>query len=93
MDPGADDAEDTDELFVRPVVRIPAPLPAEAAASNFEISGKRQRSQVPPPPPPPRRIAQRLSSARRVAACRWDPPWPGRQRCERSAQCDDSALG
>jgi len=53
MDPGADDAEDTDELFVRPVVRIPAPLPAEAAASNFEISGKRQRSQVPPPPPPP----------------------------------------
>ena len=45
---GTEEGDDTDELFVRPVVRIAAPAPvlAERGPSSAEIGGKRQRSQV-----------------------------------------------
>lgn len=41
-----DDADEPDDLFVRPVVRIAAPAPAESTATGSECHGKRQRSQV-----------------------------------------------
>jgi len=48
MEPAGEDEgeDDNDELFVRPVVRIAAPVPVDIAVSSAEISGKRQRSQV-----------------------------------------------
>ena len=47
MDPGAKEgADDNDELFVRPVMRIAAPSASDTVATNHEICGKRQRSQV-----------------------------------------------
>lgn len=48
MEPAGEDegADDNDELFVRPVVRLAAPVPVDIAVSSAEISGKRQRSQV-----------------------------------------------
>ena len=43
---GDDGADETDDLFVRPVVRIAAPVPVESTAQGSECHGKRPRSQV-----------------------------------------------
>ena len=82
MDPAADE-QAPDELFVRPVVRIPGPSQAEASSSSCEISGKRQRSQVCYPAPPPPAPAQRRRHAisGRISLVP-STPRPARPSCE-----------
>ena len=48
MDPDDDGADENDELFVRPVMRVAAPVPAptDSGDANADLVGKRHRSQV-----------------------------------------------